>query len=93
MSVSVLLAYATTLRSSVPGSCCDKIADTPTGLASTMTNVSFSLEKYDMHEAKVAFSLSKHAWCFGNHMNCAFFLVSSRSGAVKVAKSGIYLLL
>ena len=60
-----------------------------TGLASRMTGVFMYLAKYGMHGAdpKFAFSLSKHAWCFGNHINHAFFFVSSLSGAVKVEKS------
>jgi hypothetical protein len=54
-----------------------------------MTGVFMYLAKYGMHGAdpKFAFSLSKHAWCFGNHINHAFFFVSSLSGAVKVEKS------
>ena len=92
--VSVLLAYATTLWFSLSRGFWARIPDTPTGLASTITNVSLFLSKYAIHgsDDRAFVTFSKASWCKLFHSNFAFFFVSSLNGAVIVAKSGIYLL-
>ena len=81
-----------TLEFATFGDFCERIADTPTGLASTTTKVSLWMSKYAMHGADVraAFRLSNAFLCTVVHTNGVSFFVKRRRGAVIVAKLGMY---
>ena len=89
------VTYATTFSSFLSFVFCDSIADTPTGLASTVTYVVLSLSKYAMHcaEDNACVRSSNAFCCFSVHSKCVFFFGNSRTGLVIVAKFAMYLLL